>query len=204
MRIAGSASLDGFESAGGTIIYTMEKSLRNRVADRDHLEVAACFSRIKVLKSLAPGPGMAHATVRNARGAPDPRRPGSGGVRGTAARARAHTVPYARTYIDTRRRRTIRAREQGSMHSHALAGRPERAGWAWTAAGGGSAMMLLSLLLITASPHVATADLPVGGGACTTARDCQLAGECKNSKCVCDPGWAVSLSGGFLCRHCRH
>ena len=58
-------------------------------------------------------------------------------------------------------------------------------------------MMLLSLLLITASPHVATADLPVGGGACTTARDCQLAGECKNSKCVCDPQWDGLHCGGL-------
>lgn len=56
-------------------------------------------------------------------------------------------------------------------------------------------MMMMAFLLITVSPNVATADLPVGGGACTTARDCQLAGECKNAKCVCDPGWAVSLWG---------
>ena len=32
-------------------------------------------------------------------------------------------------------------------------------------------------------------DYPTGGGACTAARDCQLAGECQNRKCVCDPGW---------------
>ena len=34
------------------------------------------------------------------------------------------------------------------------------------------------------------APLPQGGATCSTARDCQLAGECTAGKCVCDPGWA--------------
>jgi hypothetical protein len=34
---------------------------------------------------------------------------------------------------------------------------------------------------------------PKGGGICTTALDCQLAGECKDGKCSCDPGWTGGL-----------
>jgi hypothetical protein len=34
---------------------------------------------------------------------------------------------------------------------------------------------------------------PKGGGACASATDCQLAGECKDSKCSCDPGWTGPL-----------
>ena len=34
---------------------------------------------------------------------------------------------------------------------------------------------------------------PKGGGTCRTARDCQLAGLCTGSKCVCDPGWTGPL-----------
>lgn len=28
-----------------------------------------------------------------------------------------------------------------------------------------------------------------GGGSCSTATDCQLAGECSSGTCQCDPGW---------------
>jgi hypothetical protein len=34
---------------------------------------------------------------------------------------------------------------------------------------------------------------PKGGGACASATDCQLTGECKDSKCSCDPGWTGPL-----------
>jgi hypothetical protein len=34
---------------------------------------------------------------------------------------------------------------------------------------------------------------PKGGGTCSTARDCQLAGECTSGHCKCDPGWTGPL-----------
>jgi hypothetical protein len=58
--------------------------------------------------------------------------------------------------------------------------------------GSGMPVMGMQLLVLALPSAVWAADTtPVGGGACTTARDCQLAGLCTNSKCVCDPGWAV-------------
>ena len=45
---------------------------------------------------------------------------------------------------------------------------------------------LAALAAAAAATHTSAAR---GGGACATSRDCQLAGLCLASKCVCDPGW---------------
>jgi hypothetical protein len=52
-------------------------------------------------------------------------------------------------------------------------------------------LTVLPTLVFNAVGAATTAGaLPQGGGACTSSRDCQLAGECTAGKCVCDPGWA--------------
>jgi hypothetical protein len=58
-------------------------------------------------------------------------------------------------------------------------------------------VLLLGLLLpeslFAQSPPGVRKIGPKGGGACTSARDCQLAGDCTGGKCVCDPGWTGPL-----------
>ena len=53
-------------------------------------------------------------------------------------------------------------------------------------------LLLLPAAAVSQTPGVRKIG-PKGGGACASATDCQLAGECKDSKCSCDPGWTGPL-----------
>ena len=61
-----------------------------------------------------------------------------------------------------------------------------------TATAAAALLLLLPAAAVSQTPGVRKIG-PKGGGACASATDCQLAGECKDSRCSCDPGWTGPL-----------
>ena len=50
--------------------------------------------------------------------------------------------------------------------------------------------LLVAWLIYTSHGMIQSPSMSArGGGACSEAKDCQLAGLCTNGNCVCDPGW---------------